>query len=384
MNLTQLYELWVKISSITDKLSYINAENDFLLMHYLKSLRNKVKSEHSVQSILNEISTKNPISNRQNTDLNNILDKIRFLKTKFDHRNELVYYIHTSPDALDLRQIITLYLADFRGRFPQELNLYNDDTSLISIENFVDLSENTAEKQSTERKITAQKNYHFTVSRTIKNISKFLFYREKNRLLRARVFNLYRDIIIATSDYLTQLKIIDAPKDIHYLSIDEIWSYINCNSINFNLKGLIQLRKKDYINVDQIERWGSINIQDFYAGVVNVGETNTQDGVDFVGNCNGKIVGTLVALDDLYKIDTSKTNEKYILLAKQLDPGMVLEFSDISGIVVEFGGVLSHAAIISREMGIPALIGYKNAYSNFKSGDMVEVDSDLGIIQRLT
>jgi len=51
--------------------------------------------------------------------------------------------------------------------------------------------------------------------------------------------------------------------------------------------------------------------------------------------------------------------------------------------VTDQGGMLSHAAIISRELGVPCIVGTVNATKVFKDGDMVEVDADKGIIRKI-
>ena len=50
-------------------------------------------------------------------------------------------------------------------------------------------------------------------------------------------------------------------------------------------------------------------------------------------------------------------------------------------IVTDIGGMLSHAAIISRELNIPCIIGTKIASEVLKDGDMVEVDADKGVVR---
>jgi len=52
-----------------------------------------------------------------------------------------------------------------------------------------------------------------------------------------------------------------------------------------------------------------------------------------------------------------------------------------SAIVTNLGGITSHAAIISREFGIPCIVGTKNATEILNTGDMVEVDADKGIVR---
>jgi phosphohistidine swiveling domain-containing protein len=46
-----------------------------------------------------------------------------------------------------------------------------------------------------------------------------------------------------------------------------------------------------------------------------------------------------------------------------------------AGIVTDYGGMLSHAAIVAREYGVPAIVGSQHATSKFKDGDIVEIDS---------
>ena len=51
--------------------------------------------------------------------------------------------------------------------------------------------------------------------------------------------------------------------------------------------------------------------------------------------------------------------------------------------VTESGGLTCHAAVVAREFGVPCIVGYKNAMSDFRDGDMVEVDADNGIVRKV-
>jgi pyruvate,water dikinase len=51
--------------------------------------------------------------------------------------------------------------------------------------------------------------------------------------------------------------------------------------------------------------------------------------------------------------------------------------------VAEEGGILSHAALVSRELGIPCILNAIEATKIFKYGDMVEVDADKGIVRKI-
>ena len=54
-----------------------------------------------------------------------------------------------------------------------------------------------------------------------------------------------------------------------------------------------------------------------------------------------------------------------------------------AAIVTEVGGLTCHAAVVSREFGIPCIVGFKNATKNFKDGQKVEVIADKGLIQKV-
>ena len=55
-----------------------------------------------------------------------------------------------------------------------------------------------------------------------------------------------------------------------------------------------------------------------------------------------------------------------------------------AAIITEVGGLTCHAAVVSREFGIPCVVALKNAMKNFKDGDLVEVDADKGFVKKIT
>ena len=79
-------------------------------------------------------------------------------------------------------------------------------------------------------------------------------------------------------------------------------------------------------------------------------------------------------------------NEKYdvkdkILITKMTDPGWVFLLATSKGVISEKGSLLSHTAIISREIGIPSIVGVENATSIIKTGDLIKMDANSGIIE---
>jgi pyruvate,water dikinase len=72
-----------------------------------------------------------------------------------------------------------------------------------------------------------------------------------------------------------------------------------------------------------------------------------------------------------------------ILVARATDPSWTPLFTLASGVIVEVGGVLSHASTIAREFGLPALANVKNATRRLTTGERVRLDADRGIVERL-
>lgn len=81
--------------------------------------------------------------------------------------------------------------------------------------------------------------------------------------------------------------------------------------------------------------------------------------------------------------DFSKFKSGSVLVAKTTNPAYTPLMAASIAIVTELGGTLSHAAIVSREYGLPCVVGVKEVTKKLKDGDLVEVDADKGIVRKL-
>lgn len=73
-----------------------------------------------------------------------------------------------------------------------------------------------------------------------------------------------------------------------------------------------------------------------------------------------------------------------ILIAPRTDPDMTPNMMISSGIVTDQGGALCHAAIVAREIGVPAVVGSRNATTNIKNGDKLYLDGDSGRVYSIS
>ncbi len=81
--------------------------------------------------------------------------------------------------------------------------------------------------------------------------------------------------------------------------------------------------------------------------------------------------------------DVGKVQEGDILVAKFTLPDFVPAMAKAGAVIADLGGISSHAAIVSRELNKPCVIGLKTASLVLKDGDVVEVDAQKGIVRKL-
>jgi len=72
--------------------------------------------------------------------------------------------------------------------------------------------------------------------------------------------------------------------------------------------------------------------------------------------------------------------EDEILIAERTDPGWITLIAHAKGIAVEYGSLLSHTAIVSRELGIPTVVSVPTVTRKIESGDFIEIDGAAGTV----
>lgn len=94
----------------------------------------------------------------------------------------------------------------------------------------------------------------------------------------------------------------------------------------------------------------------------------------------GVAAGPVKLIKDSSEIDKVKDGE--VLVTSMTNPDMVPAMKRAIAIITDEGGVTSHAAIVSRELGIPCVVGTKNVTKTLKTGDTVTVDGKRGMIYK--
>jgi phosphoenolpyruvate synthase (EC 2.7.9.2) len=92
------------------------------------------------------------------------------------------------------------------------------------------------------------------------------------------------------------------------------------------------------------------------------------------GIAGGRVI-LVTSMKDVGKVQTGD-----IMVTKMTNPDMVPAMRKVAGIVTDEGGMTCHAAIVSRELGTPAVVGTKKATSVLKEGQMVTIDGEKGVV----
>ena len=90
--------------------------------------------------------------------------------------------------------------------------------------------------------------------------------------------------------------------------------------------------------------------------------------------------GTVKIVKDISELD--KIQQGDVLVTKMTDPDYVVAMKKASAIITDEGGITAHAAIISRELGIPAVVGTEKATQILKENDIITVDGNTGKVYR--
>ena len=175
--------------------------------------------------------------------------------------------------------------------------------------------------------------------------------------------------------------------DIFYLSVDEISGIVRGTGCSSVLKAIVECRRREFAayakSDDPPRRFitkGPAQLESSMQAAPNVAEH--LDAFSRSGQaCSPGIVrGPVRIVRDPRDADIRQGE---ILVAQRTDPGWVMIFPLVTGMIMERGSLLSHSAIVARELRIPAVVGVEDACNWLEDGDLVEPDGASGTIRKL-
>ncbi|MFL5783165.1 MAG: phosphoenolpyruvate synthase [Bacteriovoracaceae bacterium] len=278
----------------------------------------------------------------------------------------------------------------------EEIDLVTDPSYLfVCLKNYLKAASLPVEDDSKEkeRRALAEKkvNIELPFGRRIiynwvlKHARKAVKNRENTRFARTRIYGVARTIFRSIGEDLAFVGAIENPRDIFWLTIEEVFGIYNGALPSYNLPALIALRKSEYEKFaeepsSRIVTRGAVYWKNTFQNEVKMAEAT--DEYDLKGlPCSPGIVEGIVKV----VIDPSDNLELNgeILVTARTDPGWVPLYPSISGLLVERGSLLSHSAIVAREMGIPAVVSVPGLIKTIKTGMRVRLDGKAGTIKIL-
>lgn len=208
----------------------------------------------------------------------------------------------------------------------------------------------------------------------ITNMRKMLWWREEFRDISTRFYYLIRLYTLKLAKYFKDENIISNPDDIWYLKVGDIWDYLDKIIDKRELNEIITKNRTYY---DTFRNFMSEN--EIGSILDKEGKIERKDGIYGLGCNNGIVTSKACVIESLEEID--RLQEGDILVTKFTDTGWTSKFALLSGIVTEYGGILCHAAIVSREYGIPCIVCAHDVMKKIKDGSTITIDGTTGEIK---
>jgi pyruvate,water dikinase len=210
--------------------------------------------------------------------------------------------------------------------------------------------------------------------------------RENLRFERTRLFGRVRMIFVELGRKFFALDVLNQPRDIFYLEVNEALGFVDGTISTTDLKGLVALRRAEFERYRQIEppadrfETHGVVCQGHSFSKDEAAEDATGDRRQGLGCCPGIVRGAVRVITDPRGAELRQGD---ILVAERTDPGWIMLFPSAAGLLVERGSLLSHSAIVAREMGIPAIVSIPGVTRWLKDGDWVELDGSKGVVTRI-
>jgi pyruvate,water dikinase len=209
--------------------------------------------------------------------------------------------------------------------------------------------------------------------------------RENLRLLRTRGFGMIKRIFRALAARLVRDGLLADVEDVFYLTVEEVAGTVRGHAVTRDLAGLVALRKRDYTRfrerapAPRVVKRGIVYKGSFEgSGSRESGAADGATELRGIGCSPGTVTARAkVILSPEQNLDIRGE----ILIAPMTDPGWVFLMVAAAGIVSEKGSILSHTAIIGRELGIPTVVGVTGATRRIADGQIVEIDGQAGRVR---
>ncbi len=318
----------------------------------------------------------------------------------FSHANDESFFqkLKKFPGGIETASAISEFLEKYGMRCPGEIDItkprfHEKPTQLVPVilsnikllkpgEHIEKFEQGKREARETEEKIIRGLQELPSGARKAKKIQKmisvfrnFIGAREYPKYFWIRRFGIYKQALLKEAEKLLVAGVIQQVSDIFYLYFDEFREAVQSKQVD---QALIGKRKREYAGYQKMTP-PRIILSD---GEVPLGEyegssipTGALPGVPV---SSGIVEGWARVVS---RLEDAQVEKEDILVTSYTDPSWTPVFVTIAGLVTEVGGAMSHGAVITREYGLPAVVGVENATKLIKDGQKIRVNGTEGYLE---
>lgn len=282
----------------------------------------------------------------------------------------------------------------------EEIDLYTDPSYLFTcLKNY--LRSGTTDLESFEKREKAlrkgaEEKLHAHLSGlkkivylwSLKHARKAVKNRENTRFARTRIYGVCRTMFQSIGHDFASRGLLDDARDIFFITMEELLGVFQGTLTNFDLKALVDMRKAAYKRFENEEPKARVTTRGpvYWTNPLLVGdeeqtaplEKDPDADLQGLPCCPGIVEGVVKVV--MSPQDDLELNGE-ILVTPRTDPGWVPLYPSVSALLVERGSLLSHSAIVAREMGLPAVVSIKGLTKTLKSGMRVRIDGKRGTVK---
>lgn len=209
--------------------------------------------------------------------------------------------------------------------------------------------------------------------------------RERMRLTRTRIVGVGRSVYVRVGELMHRAGLLDEPRHIFFLTMDEITAYAEGRSTTSDLGGLARSRVSEYATYELTEPPNQFETAGPpyrlpHAPVPTAPAGANEAVLQGTGCWPGIVEGAIqVVMDPSDDLDVRGK----IMTTMRTDPGWGPLFPSVKGLLIERGSTLSHSAVLARELGIPAVVGVPGLMATIRDGEKVRLDGATGKVERL-
>jgi len=205
-------------------------------------------------------------------------------------------------------------------------------------------------------------------------VQDYFYYRDYERFFNDHTMSRSRELYLAIAHRLIEAGLMKHQDDVFFLGRDEMLAADSGGLTLQQIDKRVSSRRRVYERYTNqeppkyIRGWQTFDDDQLGADGALVG----------IGASNGVVTGRARVCRSLEEI--ARIEKGDILVTVATDPGWTTVFSIIAGVVVETGGVVAHAVMISREYGLPCVSNLERACDQIPDGATISVDGTTGAV----